>query len=444
MPDRPDPDVISGGRDPDRRSRTGWRLLTGAAVVLLAGVLGFRLLAGQSGHHHPRPRPSASPAGLSLPLRPMLHGAPLASGGAPSAVLFLGGQDLRRVAIEPQRPSAAGAPVAASTGLPLGPGPAVQQIVPVSGGVVALLTSHGQDGLRDIGAVIFVPADAAGTALPRLIAKANYVAAAPGGRSVWVEQAGQPWGNGPADSPAWQVDTSGHRLSGTIKLGHAALSAVTGRGVIAAEPASRLPGGLENTAHGSGPPLPAILISPADGSKRPLSIPPGAQILAARADHIAWQAASCRALCPLQITDLRSGASTAYPLPPRTAVDLADNPAFDDAGRFAIPLDSVSRDGVATGTGVYVTDPATGRLSQVADARTGLSDEPAVIGALPRGATDVTSLSWSPVGPGLWVVVSDGLSYQVGYWPGAGTLRVLPVQPGLADKLAIAGPPASG
>jgi hypothetical protein len=436
------PDVISSGRDPDRRGRVPWRLVAGAAAVLLAGTLGFRLLAGQPGHHRPGPRPgpSASAAGLSLPLRPLLHGLPVTTGVAPSAVLYLGGQDLRRVAIEPQRPSAAAAPVAASTSLPLGPDPAVQQIVPVSGGVVALLASHGPDGLRDLGVAVFVPADLPGAAQPRVLARANYIAAAPDGGSVWIEQAAQPWGNGPPGSPAWQVGLAGHRLSGTLKLGHAKLSAVTSRGVLAVEPAGYvLPGSPGGTEHDTSRSQPAVLISPADGSRHQLSLPAGAQILGASADRIAWQAAACRGPCPLRITNLRNGTSVSYPLPPHTAVDLADNPAFDGAGRFALALDSVSRDGVATGTGVYVTSQATGRLSQVPGARTGLSDEPAVIGALPAGATDVTSLSWSPAGPGLWVVVSDGLSYQVGYWTGAGTLRVLPVQAGLAAKLGIAG-----
>jgi hypothetical protein len=425
VPDRPSPDVISGGHDPDRRSRLPRRLLAGAALVLLAAFLGFRLLAGQPGGHgpHPRPQPSPSTAGLSLPLRPILHGAPLATGEAGSAVLFLGGQDLRRVTIEPQRPSAAGAPVAASTGLPLGPGAAVQQIVPVSGGVVALLAAHGLDGLRDVGAVIFVPADPAPAQL-RVLATANYIAAAPGGSSVWVERAGPPWGNGPPGSPAWQVDLSGHRLHGTLKLGHAVLRAVTSQGLLTAELGGQ------------------VLISQADGARHSARIPAGALILGADADHVAWHAASCQGGCTVRVTDLRSGTSAAYPLPPGTAVDLADNAAFGAGQRLALALDSLGRNGVATGTGVYVTDPATGRISRVPGAQTGLSEEPAVIGALPTGATDVISLSWAPFGPGLWVVASDGLSYQLGYWTGSGSLRVLPVQPGLADPLGIAGSPA--
>ena len=414
-----------------------WRLLAGAAAVLLvAGSLGFRLISARSGGHHPHPRHSAS-AALSLPLRPILRGAPLASGEAASAVLFLGGQDLRRVAIEPQRPSSAAAPVAASTGLPLGPGPAVQQIAPVSGGVVALLTGHGSGGLRDVGAVIFVPADLPGPAEPRVIARANYIAAAPDGNSVWVQQAGQPWGNGPAGSPAWQVDLSGHRLSARLMLGDAVLSGVTSHGVLAAEPLAQA------RARAALRIRPARTLISANGARRqPPGVPAGALILGANADHVAWQAGFCHGGCPLRITDLRTGSSAAYSLPPRTEIDSADSPAFSPGDRFAFALDSLSREGVATGTDVYVTDPVTRTVSPVPGSRTGLPHEPAVIGALPQGSTDVISLGWAGAGSGLWIVASDGLSYQVGYWSGAGSLRVLPVQPGLASNLAIAGLPA--
>ena len=406
-------------------------------MLLVAGGLGFRLIGARSGGHHPHPRHSVS-AALSLPLRPILPGPPLASGQAASAVLFLGGQDLRRVAIEPQRPSSAAAPVAASTGLPLGPGPAVQQIVPVSGGVVALLTGHGSGGLRDIGAVIFVPADPAGTAGPRVIARANYIAAAPDGASVWVEQAGHPWGNGPAGSPAWRVDLSGHRLSGTLMLGQAVLSGMTSHGVLAAAPPQLV---SIDAARATRRPNRTLIIS-ADGTRRAARIPTSVQILGTDADHVAWQELSCHGGCPLWVTDLRTGIPAAYPLPPRTSIDSADNLSFGPGDRFALALDTLSRDGVATGTDVYVTDPATRTFSRVPGSRTGLPREPAVIGALPQGSTDVISLGWAAAGPGLWMVASDGLSYQIGYWSGTGSLRVLPVQPGLASKLAIAGSPA--
>ena len=65
---------------------------------------------------------------------------------------------------------------------------------------------------------------ARGAGPPRIIAWANYMALAPDHRDVWVEQAGPPWDNGPADSPAWLAGEDGRRLSGV----RATLPAVLG------------------------------------------------------------------------------------------------------------------------------------------------------------------------------------------------------------------------
>ena len=54
VPDEQASDVISGGRDPDRRPAVPRRPLAGAtAAVLAAAVIAFRLITGGSGHPAP-------------------------------------------------------------------------------------------------------------------------------------------------------------------------------------------------------------------------------------------------------------------------------------------------------------------------------------------------------------------------------------------------------
>jgi len=48
-------------------------------------------------------------------------------------------------------------------------------------------------------------------------------------------------------------------------------------------------------------------------------------------------------------------------------------------------------------------------------------------------------VSWSADGSGLWIVATDGLFFQVGYWTGHGPLRVLQPQAGLAYKFDVPG-----
>ena len=198
--------MISGGPDPDHHRTGPWRLLAGAAVVVLfAGAIVFHLISGHSGAVPPKPPSSPSPVALQAPS--MLHGTPLRAGDAPSTLLFLGGADLRLLTVRAKAPVSATSvvPVAGDATDPLGPDPAVRQIISVTGGVVALVYGYGSAGLPDIGDVLFVPVDASGAGSPRLIARANYMALAPDGRDVWVEQAGPPWGNGPAARPGWPM-----------------------------------------------------------------------------------------------------------------------------------------------------------------------------------------------------------------------------------------------
>ena len=145
MPDEPVFDVISGGRDPDHRRAVPWRLLAGvAAAVLIAGGIAFHLISGPSGPVPPR-KPQASPSPVALAAPSMLHGTPLRPGGAPGTLLFLGGEELRLLNVREQAPTSLTSvlPDAGDARNPLGPDPAVQQILSVAGGVVVLIYSHG-------------------------------------------------------------------------------------------------------------------------------------------------------------------------------------------------------------------------------------------------------------------------------------------------------------
>jgi hypothetical protein len=426
MADEPALDVISGGRDPDDHRRAApWRLLAGlAAVVLIAGSIAFHLISAPAGLK-PVPKPHVSPSPVALVAPSMLHGTPLRPGDVPRSLLFLGGDELRLLNVRPQAPASVISIVAdAGTAAdPLGPDPAVQQIISVAGGVVVLIYSQGSAGLPDIGDVLFVPVGASGAGSPRIIARANAMALAPDGRDVWVEQAGPPWGNGPADSPAWLVDTAGHRLSAVRSLDHQALVAATVRGLLLQGPDQKL-----------------ALIDPANGRAERSGIPADAIIAGTDADQVAWQAPVCSPDCPLHVTDVRRGTDTQITLPPHTVIDSDDTSDFDPAGqRLALPLDTIDSQGVITGTSVYVADLSARKLIKIPGGPTPVAALPAILGAFPAGSTDVVCVRWSADGSGLWIVTTDGLYFQVGYWAGHGPLRVLKPQAGLAYKFDVPG-----
>jgi hypothetical protein len=425
MPDEPTLDVISGGRDPDHHRAVPWRLLAGvAAAALIAGGIAFHLISGPSGSVPPR-KPQASPPPVALTVPSILHGTPLQPGGAPGTLLFLGGEELRLLNVREQAPTSLTSvlPDAGNARNPLGPDPAVQQIISVAGGVVVLVYSHGSADLPDIGDVLFVPVDASGAGPPRLIARANFMALAPNHRDIWVEQAGPPWGNGPAGSPAWLVDSDGRRLSGVRRLNDQALVAATVRGLLVQGPDQKL-----------------ALMDPVNGRAEPTGIPAGAIIAGTDADHVAWQAAACPLDCPLHVTDLRGGPDTQIALPPHTVINSGDTSDFDPAGqRLALPLDIIDHQGAITGTYVYVADLGARKLTRVPGGPIPVATLPAVLGAFPAGSSDVICARWSVDGSGLWIVATDGLYFQVGYWTGHGPLRVLQTQTGLAYKFDVPG-----
>jgi hypothetical protein len=426
VPDEQASDVISGGRDPDRGPAVPWRPVAGATVVVLvAAVIAFRLITGGSGHPASHKTPG-SPSSVALAAPTMLHGTPLSSGGAPPAALFLGGQELRVLQIRGQAPAAPPAsvlPTAGNTDDPLGPDPAVQQIISAAGGVVALILSHGQAGLPDIGDVVFIPAGASGAGIPRIIARANDMALAPDHRDVWVEQAGPPYGNGPAGSPAWLIGEDGRRLSANRDLGDRALVAATVRGLLV-----------------QGPDQQRAFIDPQTGGAEPTGIPENAIIAGADADQVAWQAVACPLRCLLHVTDVRGGPATEIALPPHTAVGPNDTADFDPAGQhFALPLETTDDQGTITGTSVYVADLSTRKLVRVPGGPVPVASLPVVSGAFPAGTSDVVSARWAADGSGLWIVATDGLYFQVAYWTGNGPLRVLPPEAGLAYKFGVPG-----
>lgn len=429
MPDEPVADVISGGREPRPRRAGPWRPIAAVtAAVLVASAIAVDLIHGGSGRpsHHSQTTPSA----VVLAVPSMLHGTPLRPAGVPSTELFLGGSELRILNVRGQAPaSLTGVPLGAGGARdPLGPDPAVQQIIAAAGGVVVLVLSHGAAGLPDIGDVLFIPAGASGAGPPRLIARANYMALAPNHRDIWVEQAAPPWGNGPAGNPTWLVDEYGHRLSVTRAAGGRVLVAATVRGLLVRGADQRL-----------------ALVDPADGSPVRTGIPGNAIIAGTDADHVAWQSASCGTGCALHVTDVRSGPDTEIALPPHTAINTNDTSGFDPAGqRFALALDTIDHAGADAGTNVYVAGLGARTLVRVPGGPVPVAALPAVLGAFPAGSADVVSARWAADGAGLWIVATDGLYFQTAYWTGHGALRVLRTQPGLAYKFDVYGTSASG
>ena len=435
------PDVISAGRDPDHEPRQGgrWRLLAGlAAVVLVAGGIAFRLSADSSGPVPP-PKPSASPSPVALAVPSMLHGTPLRPGGAPEEAVSFGLVN-RMVAdeeidswpigtpfvltVRPQPPTASASafPDTGGTRDPLGPGVPVQQVIAVAGGVVALVDLLGPGDLPDVGDVLFVPVSARGAGQPRIIARANYMVAAPDGRDVWVEQAGPPWGNGPAGSPAWLAGQDGQRLSAVRPLNGQLLIAATVRGLLVQRPDRTF-----------------ALLNPVTGRAASAGLPADAVIAGTDANQVAWQAAACPPDCKLTVTDVRGGPDTQVGLPPHTVIDPGDMSDFDPAGqRLALPLDTTDSHGTITGTSVYVVDLGTRTIATVPGGPVPVAALPAVLGAFPAGSPAIVSVRWSAAGPGLWIVATDGLYFQAGYWTGHAPLRVLAPQAGLAYRFGVA------
>jgi hypothetical protein len=425
-------DVLSSGRDPGRPSRwpVRWRLVAAAVAVALSGAgitIGLRL----TGQLSP---PGAAAAGQPPSVPVMLGGARLRLEASLGTLVLGGPGELRLLNAGDPAPRAltalrglrrlrglswANGLLGVSGPSRLGPSPAVRQIAPVSGGVVALVGSEAAGGFPALGAVLFIPVTSRGAAAPRLIAWASYLAVALNRREIWVERASAPPGRGPGDT--WMVDESGRQLSPALRLGGQVLLAATVRGLLTQGPS------------GQG----ASLINPASGVIRPAGVPGDAFVVAAGPDDVAWQPAYCGGQCSLHITSLRDGTDTVIPLPPRTVPDDDPAPAaFGPAGRcLALPMVTANREDRITGTSVYVIDIGLRRLIRLPGGPIPLSAIPAGLGAVRGGSPDIVSLAWA--GSGLWIVATDGQDSQVAYWAGAGPLRVLAPVPGAAYTFAV-------
>jgi hypothetical protein len=412
----PRADVISGGRDPDRppRLRGRWRVAVAAAVLVTGSVIAAGLLlAPQPRAGPPRAAPGRAPA--------MLHGLPPGPAPGPAAVLLLGGDDLRLLSLPGRAPVRLrwfDAVLGGAGPSPLGSSPVVQVVDPVPGGFVALLASDVGCCLPAVGDVFFIPVTARGTAAPRLIAHANALAVAPGGRGIWIQQASPP-GHLPGD--AWLIDESGRRLSPVLPLRRQILLAATSRGL------------LTGSAHGGG----AMLMSTASGAAVRMAVPPGALIAAVSADDVAWQRPPCRLLsCPLHVTSLRTGADTVIPLPRGTQTNGQPG-AFDQAdSRIALTLDTVHGN-QATATHIYVIDIGRRRITRLPGGPLPLTSAANSLGAISVGFHGFNPLSW-PDGPDLWIVAADPTTFQAAYWPGGGPLHVLTARPGAVYMFAVA------
>jgi len=114
---------------------------------------------------------------------------------------------------------------------------------------------------------------------------------------------------------------------------------------------------------------------------------------------------------------VRGGPDTQVGLPPHTVIDPGDMSDFDPAGqRLALPLDTTDSHGTITGTSVYVVDLGTRTIATVPGGPVPVAALPAVLGAFPAGSPAIVSVRWSAAGPGLWIVATDGLYFQAGYW----------------------------
>src|SRR5450755_3232294 len=98
--DRPGVDIISGGRDPDRRRPVSWRLIAGVtAAVLIAGGVTVHLILGSTSHRHHHPRGGKTPSAVTLAVPPMLRGTVLHRGIVAGTLLVLAGDDLRLLTV---------------------------------------------------------------------------------------------------------------------------------------------------------------------------------------------------------------------------------------------------------------------------------------------------------------------------------------------------------
>ena len=310
------------------------------------------------------------------------------------------------------------------------------QIEPVTGGFVVLLASEAGSAFPAVGDVFFIPAAARSVAAARLIAHANYLAVAPNGRDIWVQQASPP-GHLPGDT--WLIDRSGRRLSSVLRLHRRILVAATDRGLLTGPAPARgarlLPFRVSRRAAGRGGGT--RLISTASGATLPMRVPRRALIAAVSPGDVAWQNPPCRRLaCPLHVTSLHTGASAVIPLPPGTQTNGQPGAFGQQDKRLALALDTIRRKQQPATTHIYIIDIGSRRMTRLPGGPLPLTQAATGLGAIAAGYYFASPVSW-PDGARLWIVASDSTGFQAAYWPGAGPLRVLRPQAGPAYTFAV-------
>jgi hypothetical protein len=298
----------------------------------------------------------------------------------------------------------------------------IGQVVPVAGGVVALMTataSRPAGGTFSV--VLFIPA---GASRVRLIARASAIAVAPGGRSVWVQTAGLPPGlpevaAKPVMSPTFAVSLAGRRVSPVLRL-PLGLTAAIGSGLLTD---SVVTGQLQ-------------LWNSATGRPERVRLPAGVRVASEGGGLVIWLLRSCTAYCRLYLTDLRAGGGMTIPVPAGWWPVRYQEPVAADASgrRFAIPLGRVDSAGNLTAEDLYVIDTAARAVRPVPGGSFAAGQMPGL-----NGTGAGLAGAWDQRGR-LWVLAASGTGYfQLGYWTGAGPLHVYPPRPGNPAAISAAG-----
>jgi hypothetical protein len=412
-------DTISFGPDrPPRRWRPGpgWPGGRGGLawlVVAAVAAAGLVVLAGGG----TAGRRAGGPAGKTMP--PLLSGVP--ARGVGTDLVIGGGQEWRLGA----------GPLPAVTGdsrpgglirlLRRGDGTRIGQLLPVRGGVVAVMSAGSAQHPTAPRPVLFIPARA-GPA--RLIARASAVAIAPGGQAVWLQTAadsstGPPSASAyPVMSPTFAVSLAGRRVSRVLRL-PLGLVAVTSSGLLTDSVST---GQLQLWS------LPA-------GRLARLHLPGHAQVTGDDSGQVIWQSGSCPVHCVLHLTGLGAGRAVTVAVPPGWWPALYQQPvAADTSGQqLVIPLDRVSSGGYLAAEDLYVIDIAARTMRQVPGGPYAIPQAPG-----PGDPGITLGGAWDQHGR-LWVLAGWGDGYfQLGYWTGTGPLRVYPPMPG--NPVAISAP----
>jgi hypothetical protein len=342
----------------------------------------------------------------------MFAGVPV---GSARTDLFAGGASIWRLG----RPRAI---TGLSALFPRGTSALVAQLLPVPGGVVALMGVESA-GITYGGAgrVVFIPSGAHASARV-IFARATLIAVAPGRQQVWVQTAVQHLNNGrgaPASfrSPTWAVSLTGRRVSPVL---HLPLGLV---GAIASGPLT------QNLASGQ-----LQLWNGVTGQPIHLPLPQNAGFVAAGSDRVVW--ASYGAVNRLHVTDLRTGRDIAVPLPqhwvPGSEIYPPPPASFDPAGlRLVLPLTRVDSAGNATAEDLFVADTATRTVRMI----------PARPFALTATLPIQLAGAWDQQGL-LWVLATNFNNgyYQLASWTGTGPLRTLAPSQDSPVLLSAAGP----